>query len=167
MRPSTGTHLARARDDNVTDGHLVHGYLDDGVGASHVRDARRALDELRELPPRAAARTVFQPVTTGEHERDDGSCRVLAERERAGHGDESDGVDTDVTVNEGAQHRDQASGTSITATVAAQTHVAGRRSGPASWRSPPDEHGAERGETQGQPGSWLPGLRARSRLRPA
>ena len=97
--------LARTHEDDLVGADVVDRKLDQFVAAAHQRRSRRALDELGQLAARAPVRRLLERVTAGEHQRDDGTGEVFAERERAGHRDKRDRVDTDVAPEQRPQHR--------------------------------------------------------------
>ena len=97
--------LSRAHEDDLVSADVVDRKLDQLVAAAHQRRSRRPLDELGQLAARAPVRRLLERVTAGEHQRDDGSGEVFAERERSGHRDERDRVDTDVASQQRPQHR--------------------------------------------------------------
>ena len=103
--PSTGTTSPARTSTTLVDGDLVDRHLDELVAAANERRPRRTLDQRGQLAPGTPVRRLLERVAAREHQRDDGSGEVLAERERSGHRDERDRVDADVAAQQRTQHR--------------------------------------------------------------
>ena len=103
--PSTGTTSPGADERRRRRARAVDRDLLEQPVAAAVRDPRRALEQRRQLAPRAAARRLLERVAAGEHQRDDRAGELLAERQRARHGQQRDHVDADVAPRAASARR--------------------------------------------------------------
>ena len=100
-------HLAGPDEQAVSHLHLLDSNSLDGIAVDPVRPLRRPVDEERQLPAGAPLGIELERVPAGEHQRDHGPRQVLAERQRAGHGEKRDRIDADVTVKQRPADRDR------------------------------------------------------------
>ena len=95
-----GNDLSRADEHRVTGPHAIDGHLLDPAIDPQLGDARRALDEQRQLAARAPGCGGLQRGAAREHQADDRAGELLAERQRPDHGHERDRVDAEVMIDD-------------------------------------------------------------------
>ena len=98
--PSTGTTSPVRTSDRVAGARPVDRHLFDRAVDPQLGDARRALDQERQLAARAAGGRGLERRAAGEHEADDRAGELLAERQRPDHRDERDRVDAEVMIDD-------------------------------------------------------------------
>ena len=79
--------------------------LDERVPVTPTGDARRALDQQRELAARPPVGVLLERVAPGEHESHHGGRQCLTEGERPDDCDQRDQVDADVEPHQAPEHR--------------------------------------------------------------
>ncbi len=72
-----------------------------------MRDARRPVQQRRQVARRSPAGEVLERLAPGEHQHDDERREVLADGERRDHGHDREDVESDVTAQHVAHHPDE------------------------------------------------------------
>ena len=91
--PSTGT-TSPVFTKSRSPGRTSSIGTDDQLAALVSRDhLRRSVEQRGELAVGSAIRVGLERTAAGEHQRDHGAGEVLAERQRAGHGQQRDEID--------------------------------------------------------------------------
>jgi hypothetical protein len=99
-------HFPGAHQQQITTAHLLDGDSGQCVTVTAARRPGRTLDQQAQLAARPGGGTCLEQVPAGEHPRDHCAGEGLADRQRAGQGQQRDHVDT----RPAPTHRDQRRG---------------------------------------------------------